>query len=159
MVLANVVALLLQVVGSGFIAWEVWEGHQRWVKQFRPRDVTGSMNVVLQGAAARFEVRTVADGIVGNLTVEQRLDRLEADLVEERTARIKQGWQIEDGMGETAEASGRRVEMALSPRIAEAFGYLAGLGERPKWRPWWLGPALVLAGTIVSGISTIAAVA
>jgi hypothetical protein len=153
MVLPYVVALLLQVVGSVIIGWEVWDGHQRWTQRFGPRAVSGSINVDLQGATARFRGR--ADGIVGNLTVEERLDRLEAGLVEERDARIEQGWQSEDRMAETADAAAQRVEAALTPRISEAVSYLAGLGERPTLRPWWLGPALVLAGTILGGIASV----
>jgi hypothetical protein len=100
-------------------------------------------------------VRVKADGIVGNLPVEERLDRLETGLVEERDARIAQGWQIEDRMAATADTAAHRVEQALSPRISEAVSYLAGLGKRPTWRPWWLGPALVLAGTVLGGIVSV----
>jgi hypothetical protein len=153
MVLLYVVALLLQVVGSLILGWEVWDGHQRWTERFGPRAVSGSINVELQGVTAR--ARMKADGIVGNLTVEERLDRLEAGLVEERDARIELGWQSEDRMAETADTAAQRVERALSPRISEAVSYLTGIGERPTWRPWWFGPALVLAGTILGGIASV----
>jgi hypothetical protein len=153
MVLLYVVALLFQVVGSVILGWEVWDGHQRWTERFGPRAVSGSMNVDLQGVTAR--IRGTADGIVGNLMVEERLGRLEAGLVEERDARIEQGWASEDQMAETATAAAERVERALSPRISEAVSYLAGIGERPTLRPWWLGPALVLAGTILGGIASV----
>jgi hypothetical protein len=153
MVLLYVVALLFQVFGSVILVCEVWDGHQRWTERFGPRAVSGSMNATLPGVTARF--RGTADGIVGSLTVEERLGRLEAGLVAERDARIEQGWWSEDQMAETATAAAQRVERALSPRISDAVSYLAGLGERPTLRPWWLGPALVLAGTILGGFASV----
>jgi hypothetical protein len=153
MVALYIAALLLQIVGSLVVALEVHQAHTRWRAKFRaPANLRlhGTIASVLSG------VTMTASGVVsGDLTVEDRVARLEEARSRDQSDLKETVERIERQTAEKADESASKVEERLQPQIAETLQYLAGLGERSRWQPWWLGPALLLVGTILGGVGSV----
>lgn len=142
-------ALALQVVGSIVVVFEVREGHRRWRENFGgPVEIRWAG--VVQPETARFAIHAEQEGTDG-LTVEERLDRVEKQQDEDKAALHERIRDVSDQMPAVAEDAARKVEIRLRPEIAKALGVLAGMGHRPWWLPWWLGPVLLLVGTVIGG--------
>lgn len=160
MILALVCAAILQVLGTCILAFEAVQVRRRWKAKFQPGKGVQSLALrpAIEGdAAVAIEVEVRATGVV--LSVDDRVGRLEQLVEQENRAiraeisELRQSVPITVGREAATQVAG--VEERLQPQIAETLEYLAGLGHRPTWNPWWLGPALLAAGTILSGVAGI----
>jgi hypothetical protein len=154
MVAALVVSLVLQVGGSILLAYEVRETHRRWHRKFRsPVTIQGHGMIPQPTLAVELDVSPLAR----DETLEQRLDRMEAQLGAARKHLTGEIRRVERSIAVEAEKAAHPVEQRIQPQVSDTIQYLAGLGERHKWTPWWLGPTLVLAGTILAGAASLVA--
>lgn len=149
-------ALLLQLAGSVIAAAEVWRAHQRWTKEFGGPEARDLHSVTA--------TRTIVSGAPDlverdDLTFDGRLSRLEERQRSEHKAMSEEVRRLAKGVPEVAEAEAVKVEARLRPQIARTLGYLAGQGARSRWMPWWLGPSLILLGTLISGVASVVAAA
>lgn len=156
MVVILIVAVALQVVGTGILAFEIRAAHVRWVAKFRQAHITGELNADLP------RLRMFATGGVSGPageTLEQRLDRLEKQQLETAKNLAEAVHRLETTtIPEEAQRAAADVEARLLPLIVDTLAYLAGLGERPRWRPWWLGPLLLVVGIVLGGLAAVLAV-
>ena len=156
MVVILIVAVAFQVVGTGILAIEVHAAHARWVAKFRQPRVTGQLNGVLP--PSRMFTTGWVSGSAGE-TLEQRLDRLESQQRETAKNLAEAVHRLETAtIPEEAQRAAAEVEARLQPLVVDTLAYLAGLGERPWWRPWWLGPGLLVVGIVLGGLAAVLAV-
>jgi hypothetical protein len=146
------VALLFQVLGSAIVVWEVWEGHRRWIEKFRPKTPAG--RVIQMGRAEAKAFGYSARGLGG--TLEERVSRLEAAQQRTENNLIDEVIRLEQRViPAAAKDAAQDVRQRLEPIIRDTLVYLAGLGQRSKWTPWWLGPSLLLLGTVLGGVASL----
>jgi hypothetical protein len=84
-----------------------------------------------------------------HLTVEDRLERLAERQRQDHVAVVKLVREVEKSIPAVAAEQANKVEERLQPQIATMLQYLAGMGQRHKWMPWWLGPVLLALGSIL----------
>ena len=56
---------------------------------------------------------------------------------------------------QVAEESADLVEQRLTLELQALLGYLIGREERPRLRPWWLGPVLLAVGLVLGTLGNI----
>lgn len=152
MVTLYVFALLFTVAGSIVVIREVWEAHRRWRATFGPDRVhSGSTHSVTSRRGTAWGV-TPPDG---EFTVEERLAALEERQRVDNKAVWNRILAVEKSVPRQAADAATEVENRLRPQIAETFAYLTRLGHRAWWQPWWLGPAMLLLGSVLGGIGSV----
>ena len=156
MVAVLIVALGLQVLGTVLLAIEVGAAHRRWVAKFRQPHISGNSDTDLPGL--RIFTTGWVSGPPGE-TVEQRLDRLEGQQRETAKSLAEAVHRLETAtIPKEAHRAAAEVEARLQPLVVDTLEYLAGLGSRPRWRPWWLGPGLLVVGIVLGGLAAVLAV-
>jgi hypothetical protein len=96
---------------------------------------------------------------IGALTVEERLERLAERQRQDHVAVVKLVREVEKSIPAVAAEQATKVEERLQPQISTMPQYLAGMGQRHKWMPWWLGPVLLALGSILATAADIVTVA
>jgi len=155
MVATLILALALQVAGSVITGWEVWQGQRRWRATFGPRlDASGTAVGTTRTTGWAIGVSPEPE----HLTVEDRLERLAERQRQDHVADVMLVREVEKSIPAVAAEQANKVEERLQPQIATMLQYLAGMGQRHKWMPWWLGPVLLALGSILgtaAGIVTV----
>lgn len=147
----------LQLAGA-LITWrEVADAAHRWHERFSPRrgrvhelefnDNIGVQETVTITAEAEVEGREP--------TIEERLEILQKAMDAGFQDVRRSIEHLERTFPTEARAAAGDVEARLQPQITDVLAYLAGQGQRKRWRPWWLGPVLVGVGLLITGIVTI----
>jgi hypothetical protein len=143
---------LLEALGIALVAVELWEANRRWrAFMLRPR------TIILSDTARAFDQAMPIGAVGGDRTTETRLAQLEdamhAHKVEHADHEVA-AWRYAK---QVAEESADLVEQRLTPELQTLLGYLIGREERPRWRPWWLGPVLLSVGLVLGTLGNIVA--
>jgi hypothetical protein len=149
-----VVALILQAVGSVISWWEVRQAYRRWHDEFRAVQPAKGHAV----SSMRSTGWAVGESpIPEDWTVKQRLAHLEERQKRDHEAVVRRLRGVETSIPTIAAEQATKVEQRLQPQIGRTLSFLAGMEERHKWMPWWLGPGLLILGTLVSGVVSVVA--
>jgi hypothetical protein len=149
-VVLYVVAFLFEALGIALLFVELREVNQRWLEfMSRPRDVALSDT----GRALDHAIPIRAGG--GDRTVETRLTQLEDAMHAHKVDHVHLELAARRHANQVAEESANLVERRLTPELQALLGYLIGREQRPWWRPWWLGPALLSVGLVLGTLGNV----
>jgi hypothetical protein len=153
LVVLYVVAFACEAIGVILLWVELKQGRVRWA-ELRDRPHRG----YAVGATSREAARPVRADKEG-ASVESRLAGLERDLYQHRSDHVDLERDLQSHAKSEAEEAATRLREFLRPELTTLFDYLVGQEDRPRWRPWWLGPVVLFAGVLLGTAGNIASTA
>jgi hypothetical protein len=147
-----VLAFVFDVAGVGLLLFELREANSRWTS-FKGRSRTVEI-----GPARTLEQALPLRVIRGDQSHEIRIRQLEDAVYDQRSQIADMHLRLWRHANDVAETAAGKVERNLGREVEAVIGYLLGLEERSRWRPWWLGPALVAAGILLGTVGNLASV-
>jgi hypothetical protein len=148
-------ALALQVVGAVVTGVEVWQGFRLWHDHYGPgRTATGTASGTIRWESSSYG-RVSLPPLPADASTEQieQLTDLEGQVGRELTGVVRLIDADRKVSRKYANEVAAEAENRVRPQIDRVVQYLIGQGQRSRWMPWWLGPALLLAGTIIGGVT------
>jgi hypothetical protein len=95
----------------------------------------------------------------GDTTMAMRVTQLEDAMHAHKVDHLDMEYGAWSHANQVAAESADLVEQRLTPELQALLSYLVGREERPAWRPWWLGPALLSVGLVLGTLGNIVSAA
>jgi hypothetical protein len=153
MVVFFMVAGLCEVAGLVVLAIELTDARRRL------RGLAEHEPVEVVDERSRLEQAMPITARGGSQTVEARLWALEHMLESHRQGHPDMELELWRHAKREARAQGRMVAARLGPEIDALLSYVLGEGDRRKFMPWLLGPALLFGGVVLGSLANILSVA
>jgi hypothetical protein len=145
-----IIAFLFEALGIVVLVVELRDVNRRWRELMsRPRII------VLADTGRALDQAGPIRAVGGDPTMETRVTQLEDAMHAHKVDHLHMEYASWRHANQVAEESAELVEQRLTPELQALLGYLIGREERPRWRPWCLGPVLLSMGLVLGTVGNV----